>query len=74
MSNNANYIITTVSKSVSERTLKEPVNTGLQLPFRAGPFAQNIRKRTVPYIAVNGGIPPAIDPVTFVDPPKKKGK
>ena len=67
MSNNANYIITTVSKSVSERTLQESVNTDIPLPFRAGPFAQNIRKRTVPYIAVDGGIPPAVDPVNFLD-------
>ena len=72
MSNNANYIITTVSKSVSEYSYstqdqQEPTNFGIQLPFSAGPFAQNIRKRTVPYIAVDGGIPPAIDPVTFLD-------
>tara|TARA_R110002020_G_scaffold473788_1_gene703605 strand:+ start:982 stop:2007 length:1026 start_codon:yes stop_codon:yes gene_type:complete len=71
MSNNANYIITTVSKSVSEYSystqIQEPVDTGIQLPFRAGPFAQNIRKRTIPYIAVDSGIPPAINPVTFLD-------
>jgi hypothetical protein len=69
MSNNANYIITTVSKSVSEYSystqIQNPNNTGIQLPFRAGPFAQNIRKRTIPYIAVDGGIPPAVDPVNF---------
>ena len=59
MSNNASYIITTLSSSVQQRKLFTTTTGNPQAPFRFGPFgAQHLRLAGKPYVVVAGGSTP----------------
>ena len=69
MSNNASYIITTLSRSVNDFQLPLYHNsTASQAPFRIGPFAQQLRQRCIPYAPVDSGPPAASDCLDAYEP------